>query len=1385
MYVVARRRTTSDTIEKPVWPTSRRRPWPRLVWAAWLVCWLAPLAGAQPLRDALLLADWRFQPGRLGAEPVAAEWVPVRLPYVWSHTWTRPRAADGTGWAKLDLADLDSGWYETEVAPPAGWQGRRLVLELRGVQADAKVFVDGQAVGEVAGPDGQVDLTAALTAGRRAVLRLWVTRWWAGLNHARAQDPLRDRTIRALTGSEWFATEDQVRRGLPAGISDGVSLLAGPAAATVTGVGVQTSVRRGELRVSLDYRLAQPLPGARWQVQVTELDGRAAGLPSLTVPLAVTAAGEAPTQTLVLPWAQPRLWEVGDGYLYRLEVRLLDADGRVIDQPSPVRFGFREVWTAGRDLMLNGHPLRLRLGYFTATVQQMHFFAGMGFNAMEFQPNPTGWYGPWGLFPGEGLQAGTRALLDAADERGWAVLMPVPGVSHLRDALLQPEIEALYRRDVRTWLSKLDRRNRPSILMWTPSMNTQGYPDPSGLGRPPSGPPPAWFAKVDGMLHELDPTRLVFHHQGGQTGDMETANLYLNFVPLAEQEDWLSDWSAHGQKPWAGIEHMSPVSLDFFKGGEAWFTEYAAIYLGDRAYALERDEYAAAAARGRQRAKGPRAEDLAGAWSVNGDLAQVGEWTGYYELTALFVRAVNRAWRAYGLNGGCFPWLFDVGFGRPPGYQPKFNHWWLYEDLPGTPEQLAQRPAWANPLYDAYHDTMQPLLCYLGGPAAHFTAREPRYRSGEVAERSLIAVWDGPGRAAVNAEWSLSLGGRVLQRGTETLDLGPGDIVKRPLRFTVPTVAQRTDAELKLTVRRAGQTVSNDTVALACFPPEPPVKLTARWGLYDPAGLAGEWAKLGLTARAVGLGEKLDDLDVLVIGPRALTHDGDLPFDEADLRRGLRVLILEQTMDGLARFGFHTLDSRSRYVFRRVKEHAALAGLTDADLANWRGSGTLLPETDEGMKRWEPSHGPHWGNVGTVASVVIETPTEFTPLADCEFDLAYSPLLSLRCGAGEVVWSQFDLRGRLGAEPTADKLATNLLRYLDAPLRPLAMKMVWLGDEPHDDATLDPRREFARYSAGSPDLIRLAEAFVRRGGTAYLWPSNSLPAAISALPLPWKLPLEERTATRVEPAKMGHHRLLAGVSPALVNWRRPITGWAFAAEGLPPGAVRLLDGFLLVVPQGQGRWVICTLPWEQFNKEGVGRRAAPPDIRLDGLLERNLGRTVVTAGVAQGLGRRACALMRPVRQWQVQAGETAAWRLGGSASGELHLPAGGRAVAWVYSSREREAAVGIRSSGPLQLRINGQNLLINAAMGDAEPAPLAAGWNKVELHVAGPGGHVVLRLSDPGDLRVSPTSERPTWAPPPSPPAHLRPEPRVAYDPFDLGAELDGGQADPYAFTAW
>jgi hypothetical protein len=57
-------------------------------------------------------------------------------------------------------------------------------------------------------------------------------------------------------------------------------------------------------------------------------------------------------------------------------------------------------------------------------------------------------------------------------------------------------------------------------------------------------------------------------------------------------------------------------------------------------------------------------------------------------------------------------------------------------------------------------------------------------------------------------------------------------------------------------------------------------------------------------------------------------------------------------------------------------------------------------------------------------------------LVAADFDLYLAPLLEWRIGRGTLIFCQLDVTSRIGIDPAATRLVTNLLEYLDGPVPP-------------------------------------------------------------------------------------------------------------------------------------------------------------------------------------------------------------------------------------------------------------------------------------------------------------------------------------------------------------
>ena len=233
-------------------------------------------------------------------------------------------------------------------------------------------------------------------------------------------------------------------------------------------------------------------------------------------------------------------------------------------------FGFREFWTEGRQFYLNGTVIHLR---------QPCFHNGplgeVGDNFSEF--------GSWNPDTrGDISDAGRQ--LDEADHKGYLGAVYILDTNkYMRDprgnlVWEQNRKRALERADV--WMRYY--RNHPSAVMWIAGANFFNNAvdlDPRHLGRHGwAQSDPLWrqlmgdARQMFAEIKKLDPTRVYYSHEGSDTGDVHSANCYLDLLPLQEREEWLSAWAENGEMPISMTEFGTPVDCTFRRGRDGFGT---------------------------------------------------------------------------------------------------------------------------------------------------------------------------------------------------------------------------------------------------------------------------------------------------------------------------------------------------------------------------------------------------------------------------------------------------------------------------------------------------------------------------------------------------------------------------------------------------------------------------------------------------------------------------------------------------------------------------------------------------------------------------------------------------------------------------------------------
>lgn len=1339
----------------------------------------------------------------------------------WAQTPASPELL--TGKPRLPLSEAKTADFkprtfappaDVKVRVPADWAGRRIFLYVGYLNFAANAVVNGKDAGDLMGYGDEVDVTGLVDCGAENRIQLQFPKDAEGLKIDKYTEAL-------IKGRGWGA-------GVGCG-GDLFYLESRPQELSVDDVWYRTYTR-GYQRINAQTTVfaARPMTGLKARLRIFQAD-KTTPAKEAEYTLRPLAAGE---NVVDLPMTATDLkqWDLRQPNLYWGQVVIVGADGKELDCSEPVRFGIREFWAQGRQFWLNNHPV-----YFTydnsdtsgRTVKQMF---DLGVTLLEENGN-----GSDPTF----VMSSAEGTLQEADTLGMACM--APGVEansmYMRHS---PDLkDPLVMRDYMTWVRKHQKRirNHPSLFFYTVACVSGISPSDNactGVGRSSHL---LWNLPDSNSAHllnkEADPTRLSIGHGCTAITDAWTSLIYFNHTPTQEVEDWLEDWVASGDRPALAPEFLGrQFAPDYTKGGSAYFTEYAAVKAGDRAYVEEKDEYI----------KYSNVD-----WMRNRDHGKL--------------RPFDKA-----LSATIFPQIIEA--------QDRVNAVWRFQGVP------VMNWHWRRDgveIHDAYAKLLKPAYTWLGGPARDFTAKDHNFFSGDSIEKSVVVIRDLLGADEWDAAWTAKLRGadKPVAEGRITQSVGPFAHQTWPFSLVAPAVDKPTPLELSytLTASKSRELIGTGAFTCTIHPrPKPEAIVADGWTILDPEGKTAAWLReLGLNATPFDKG--VGNATVLLVGRRALRGLAQLPFTAADVEKGLRVVVFEQHCAELGNLGFRVEDRCPRNAFVRHARHPLAAGLDDETLRDWRGEATLYsrgPERDQALAQ---SHFYRAGNRGSVASTIIETPHygPFWSVVDCEFDLSYSPLLSWRHGKGEVLYCTLDLVGRVGVEPGATTFAHNLVRYLRQPLRDAPQSRLAASfDEPtvkhlgelgfaalSADDGLDARGNILVMESPRTDALAqkrdVIQKFLDAGGDMLVLYADQ---TLLADPL-------FRNAVQVEEVEVSRagrtveeHQLLTGVGPQHIHWRAPLTLKALTAVG--GEFTPLLGGLAGEMKSGKGRIIFLqTDPAAVQDCSAVDKLCAPAPIdkavhhdsrhrsgwqinRLHSLLLANLGVQSNPALVRRLFTVEPAIGQTPINRWvwlgpipppadpQVDClaqdftqylnqrdtgtrmknsrGETMEWYMPTDSLNGLgmdgfmdfakHYPRQLRdtviAVTHVWSSRPREATIQFGADWWLSIRVNGKEVFSTSEPGwpfatkfdNKRKVSLHAGWNEIVCLVgAGSNGHQLwFRMSDPGDLRYEPSTTKPV-----APPKNL---PAVA----DLAADdvvpafvpyTEPIRHDPFAFVGW
>lgn len=977
-----------------------------------------------------------------------------KLPGVWkvsSNAFiTRGQDWRTSGGKKLEQEDFitTEAWYSRTFKIPPEAKDKRVAVVFTMVNSAAEVYLDGQLAGKVAFPNGEVDVTNLVRPGEKQAMMLHVTAYPRNATTLDYSAPdrahVRESTVRlrGITGDVFL---DLTPKG---------TLLARPAYAADT--------EKSEIEFSAEASGRLPA-GCKLVATVEGCGEKTRRFSSQAVSVGLDGRVR-----FTAEWPDAKRWDLHTpGNIYSCRLSLVGPDGGMIDETVPFTLGFRDFKCRGRDFVLNGSTVHLRVLHNTTMNTGAHLSSKK--SALEFcrRLKADGYntliVGNYGFGPGS--VSYPEGLLSACDETGVMVSYSLPHARDYNEQVEDPKVQAAYLEATRGVIEIA--RNHPSVVLYAMNHNYAGY----GGDMNPERMDGKYelsetctnscmtrrrkAAICESLVRKVDESRPIYHHESGNMGDLHTTNIYLNWAPVQERSDWLEHWAAEGVKPvffveW-GLPHIG--SWSSYRGPEfiwrcsgyqsCWAEEYAAAFFGPDAYEASKNSRNVL-----------KAEDEC--WETGAEFSWgtfvnlLRYWDAkYYDLQALYANDNWRSLRAAGASA-MLPWDQDtfwirrgdwtskenpdalVGL-KNPGIVPDFfasdgQYWTDYDTTPGVFVR--------SPTGEALDRWNQPDCAFIGGCDAA-TDKRHNVRAGESVRKSLMILNDR--RTVQNVGWSwklLDASGTEIASGAGSSEVQPGGRADVQVDISIPKASGFATMVAEFVFEGGAKSEDRfrfDVVPEAKTPAPKPFRLVD---------------KVGETAKLLDRLDIADDeaaRDAIIVGRGSLTRD---LFQEQIVplaREGAHVLVFEQDKQTLESIGFRVQEYGLRKVFVRSRD-AAVSGTASETWANWAGSSTLVPQYLTDVERDEVDYPrTEWagfvntrvwrsGNRGAVATVLPEKPScgDWRALLDGGFALQYAPLLEWRLGAGSIVFCQMDVTARTADDPAADDLVRCLIARLSS-----------------------------------------------------------------------------------------------------------------------------------------------------------------------------------------------------------------------------------------------------------------------------------------------------------------------------------------------------------------
>lgn len=430
----------------------------------------------------LLNGTWDFQPAvmPLGNHPPGEHWLPITVPSEWNMTaspnFSTPWDAYQIFHTPATWDNAEAGWYRTQFSLSKARQERQFKILFEAINFAATVYVNGHWAGSHAG--GTLPFTVDITPWAQVGAN---TLWVAVTGPKAIKGP---QGFPYPMGSWWGQ--------LCGGIWQNVWLI-DQDSLEITNLTVQTSVRHQNISIHAHLTNA----GTAYEtVHVTIQVWDQAHTVLRHDAIIDVASGKTAVIHWQRPWTNAHWWSPDDPHLYEVTIQVR-AQGQVRESASQ-RFGFREVWTNGDQLILNHQRIRLfgdEWHYFGSlennrtyaeTWFRMAKAAGANYVRLHAMPYPPLFY-------------------DVADEMGMLIVAESAIYGSSKNLDLTDPVFWVHAKEHLVGRVRRDRHH-PSVILWSAENEIL---DAYG---------PGWAKEVASLKEPItstDPTRPVYFEGDG------------------------------------------------------------------------------------------------------------------------------------------------------------------------------------------------------------------------------------------------------------------------------------------------------------------------------------------------------------------------------------------------------------------------------------------------------------------------------------------------------------------------------------------------------------------------------------------------------------------------------------------------------------------------------------------------------------------------------------------------------------------------------------------------------------------------------------------------------------------------------------------------------